>query len=279
MQSDYGVNIVDNYPDINLNFIHGPLRSGCKNVLRIDGVYYDKENIFRNKSILSSVRNHDAVIFQSEWSKVFVERMLNVKPKKTIVIYNGADFESIQKAEPYKHSFDRVFVCSAFWRPNKRLKTIVNSFFASKFDMNCGLFVIGKPDYIVDHPNIKYFHNIDNVFSVYKGSNYACHICHLESCSNSVVEALVSGLPVLCNNIGGTPEIVKDSGCIMTLDSPFDFRPVGSMKSVGFCEDHVSLVSKAMIKMTKTDYSVCREDLYMKTIAKQYYNFFVSLLS
>ena len=115
-----------------------------------------------------------------------------------------------QEVSPIFHNFDQAFVCCAHWRINKRLQSIVHSFLAvnDRSDLNLGLFVVGKPDYVHKHPNVVYLGDVKKVSPVYAASNYMCHICHLDACPNSVIEGLSFGLPVLSNNIGGTPEIV-----------------------------------------------------------------------
>jgi glycosyltransferase involved in cell wall biosynthesis len=51
--------------------------------------------------------------------------------------------------------------------------------------------------------------------------NATVHISWIDWCPNVVVESISSGTPVVCNNVGGNPEIVGRSGIICKLDRPY----------------------------------------------------------
>jgi len=92
------------------------------------------------------IQNFDVVVYQSAWSRVLAENMLKVRAKRSVVIHNGtkqSDFKSRKRL----NGFDRVFVCCARWRVNKRLESITKAFIETNrvSDMNLALIVIGKP--------------------------------------------------------------------------------------------------------------------------------------
>jgi glycosyltransferase involved in cell wall biosynthesis len=283
--SKYGIKIVsqNKKSDIHLSAISGPANYGAKkNVLRIDGVYYDVNRMNMNRPIKKAIQLFDGVVFQSHWSKVFAETMLKVKAKRFSVIYNGTDHrlyvpDKINISKPH----DKMFVCCAEWRVNKRLKTIAEAFLSAKnkTSLDIGLFVIGKPDVIIKDPAIHYLGKIGSELRDYLNqSDYMCHICHLDACPNSVVEGLSAGLPVLCNNIGGTPEIVQKSGISLNLDDKFNFKPIKSMSSVGPKKVNTNIVSQGIIDMINQQWNVSRPDLDIDVSAGKYYEFFCSLL-
>lgn len=264
--------------DVHLCVISEKKKPNTINVLRVDGVYYDKKRIQLNKPIRQSIESFDGVIYQSKWAELFCNRMLRVTPKQSAVIYNGA-LQSKYKKIPKVDPFEKILICSALWRTNKRLETIVRAFIeVCDQHKNIGLYVVGEPDFILQHPNIKYFGRIDNNLELLYGqSDFMCHICHLEACSNSVVEGLSAGLPILCNNIGGTPEVVGNSGLILDLDIEFNFRPIKDMQKVGPKSIDSSKVRDGMIKILSMDWDIKRPDLDIKESAKNYYEFFQKL--
>ena len=263
--------------DIHLAFVHGSHKQGAKTILRVDGVYYDRKRLHSNASIKKSVASLDGVVFQSKWAKTFVEGMLKVRSKKSTVIYNGTD-QTVFKRQPTE--FDHVFLCCANWRVNKRLKSIVRAFevLLKQTSKNVGLFVVGKPDFVLEHPSIRYFGQVKNIADIYAQSDYMCHICHLDACPNSVVEGLSAGLPVLCNNIGGTPELVGSDGIILPLDQAFNFKPIERMAAVGHKIVNHALLVKGMEEMMDRTWQVSRPDLSIEVSAKQYFDFFNEIL-
>ena len=277
----YGVKLVDESQksDIHLSAING-FKSGSKNVLRIDGVYYNIGRLKLNNSIRDSIKKSDGVIYQSEWCKVFAEGMLNVKAKKSACIHNGT--KAIPESTPInKYGFDKIFISCAVWRVNKRLEAMVRAFLIAikRVGENIGFCIAGKPDYVLEHSNIKYLGHVADLRSLYKSADYMCHICHLDACPNSVVEGLRAGIPVLCNNIGGTPELVRDSGIVLPLDSPFDFKPIKNMKKVGSSSIDVNILADGMVEMMTREWNVNRPNLDIVVSAKSYYEFFKEVLS
>jgi len=106
------------------------------------------------------------------------------------------------------------------------------------------------------------------------GKALLIHIAKIESCSNAVVESLVSGLPVITNNVGGTKELVRDNGIVLNLD-----------KKILFNEKYFSdykcdklILSKGLKKIVKFKRKK-NEKLLPKNITKKYYNFFQKILN
>jgi glycosyltransferase involved in cell wall biosynthesis len=281
---EQGVEIVDTdkRSDIHLAVISGSKKKGSRNVVRIDGVYYDTARLGNNKTIKNTIQSFEGVVYQSAWSKKFATGMLRVSNPKSAVIWNGTDPSIYRKADPYKHDFDKAFVCCAHWRPNKRLAATIEAFRRTRkqLDRNLGLFIVGEPDCKVPNdPAIKAFGSVkkrSELASIYRASNYLVHICHLDACPNSVVEALVCGLPVLSNNIGGTPELVGSDGIILPLDQPFNFKPVSSIDRVVPID--LDILADGMKSMVARDWVVDRPDLDISRSAQQYMRFFGELL-
>jgi len=279
LQSVYGVKIVEanEKSDIHLSIISG-LKKSTLNVVRIDGVYYDKPRLKMNKPIAQTINGSDGVIFQSNWSRVFASNMLKIKPKMQTVIYNGVDQQRIRSVAPIsKNGWDKAFVVSARWRPNKRLEAILDAFHILRKtvrDKKIGIFILGKSkikssDYVQAMGDV----SLSTVFSTLRAADAMIHICHIDSCSNSVTEALSSGLPVVCNNIGGTPELVGNSGIIVDIDKPFKFKPIKSMSLVDSSSVNHKPIVSAMNRVLDWQTPVVRNDLDINVSAAKYYDF------
>ncbi len=281
---DYQVKIVkaSEPSDIHLILIEGEMKRGARNVVRIDGVYYDAPRNGLNKPIVRTISKADGVVFQSKWSRTLAEKLLRVKPRSNTVIYNGVDPSVFRNSSGLERKFDKTFIACAHWRPNKRLDAITEAFqrFVELGHPNAGLIVVGEAS-AQAHPNMLFPGVVDEkkLAQLYSISDYMVHICHIDACPNSVVEALVTGLPVLCNNIGGTPEIVDRSGVIVKLDKQFEFKFIPSIKDVGSRSVDVRKLVDGMLQIASKDWEVKRPDLHIQTSAKRYYEYFRSLLS
>lgn len=211
---------------------------------RLDGIIYDimadpeyKRN--SNNTYLSGAQRAKGVIFQSEFSKKLFENILGFVAPVQTVIHNGTNLSIFKRAKD--HSIRQrlgiendafVFVTSAKWRSHKRLDDMLRAFVDFKerhTELKTYFIVLG--DYQEQY--------IDNVFFMQKVPNYdlpkyfnAANVylffSWLDPCPNSVVEAISSGLPVICTNNGGTPELVKMSngGIVVEADDPFLYTEV-----------------------------------------------------
>lgn len=257
---------------VGINFIHGKTRKGYFNVLRVDGVYYDLARMRMNDPIRRAIETHDLVIYQSSFSKIFAEKMLGVIARKDCVIHNGTGMS------PHEQNLDRedIIVASSRWRTNKRPKAIARAFVhaSDELGMVAKLVFVGDVDQAsrVGHPNIHYIgsKNHDDMRSLYHRAKLMVHVCHLDSCPNSVVEGLRMGLPVLCNNIGGTKELIDENCMTSNIDREFTFRPIASMDQVGDdAVDHIMLGRDMSIAFKQCNIKY-REDMSMTSCASKY---------
>lgn len=252
-------------------------KKGAKIIQRLDGIYHIPNRGFSelNKPIKENFQKTDAVIYQSEFSKKMVEKYFGKNKNQHFVIPNGAN-----PNEFYDNSNKNgktIFLCSAKWREEKRLKSTVEGFEYSKIP-NSELWVLGEPDYLLERENIVYFKEIDSkkLSNFYNQVDFFIHLCYDDPCPNSVIEALVSRLPVICTSNGGTKELVKNSGEVI-LEEEYDLEP--------YYSGEVPEVDKVMVKeallncIKKRDrYDFPREDLYIENIAKRYKQSFEEVL-
>ena len=287
LQRDHSVTLVGrkDKSDIHLSVVAGH-KDGSKNILRLDGVYYDVGRLSKNTSIAKSLSQSDGVVFQSEWSKKFVTGMLRIAPRQSVSIWNGVNQSVIRSASPVPiGKYEKWWVSCAHWRVNKRAEAIADAFLLARKQVpfSVGFCFIGgmqSPDFMRKNKTLLYLGEVphDRLFSILKSTSWMCHICHVDSCPNSVIEGLSAGLPVLSNNIGGTPEIVGASGTIVPVDRPFSFKPIASMQDVGSSSVDVSLLAQSMVQMMNGRWSINRPDLDISVTARRYYEFFQKIL-
>ena len=187
-------------------------------VVRIDGIYFDKKNTCGNNAILNkrifkTINKAQGVIFQSNFSKSLVEAHYGKIKVPNEVIINGAPSRHIVD----KRNQKKVIVCSANWRNHKRLSSIISVVYLLKKKIDCELLVIGDTK-LVEAPVynfVKYVGKVDEktVFDYLDSADLFIHLAWLDPCPNSVIEAISCGVPVVCSNEGGTPEIVSKTRC------------------------------------------------------------------
>ena len=205
-------------------------REGSKFIHRLDGIWFKPEEYHtHNKWIKWSYENADHVIWQSNFDKKMTLKHWG-SPKKGSIIHNGINVRKFNQLHPdvekIKNSFDRIFVCSASWHRQKRLKENVLLYKSIKKEKDA-LLVLGKnPDYIENEDNIFYLGHLPHeiCLQIYSISDWFLHLAWLDHCPNVVIEAMSQGCPVICTDMGGTKEIVKSNGIIIQENNPYNFE-------------------------------------------------------
>jgi len=259
--------------DVELCFIKSKLKSSKPMVLRIDGCYYQPKRLQNNIPIIQSIKKSKIIIFQSEFSRKQVQKITKCNTANNIVIHNGIDVNWVDSIKPDKKIIPGSFVASANWkrRDNKRPKSMMSGFMEASIDRH--LYIIGKTHgewrEKYKNTNIHFLGelNANDSISVMKSCQYMIHLCHIDSCPNSVIEGLACGLNILCTNLGGTKELVKNDGIVLDIDQ-WDFkpRPFNNIDSVS-----PSIIAKGIHKLIKLRVQRSdRKDLDISTCAKKY---------
>ena len=205
-------------------------RTGSKFIHRLDGIWFKPDEYHtHNKLIKWSYENADHVIWQSNFDKQMTLKHWG-SPKRGTIIHNGIKLNKFDQLHPdierIKNSFDKIFVCSASWHRQKRLKENV-LFYKSVKKEKDALLVLGEnPDYIEKGENIFYLGHLphDLCLQIYSIADWFLHLAWLDHCPNVVIEAMSQGCPVVCTDMGGTKEIVKNNGLIIKENNPYNFE-------------------------------------------------------
>jgi len=203
---------------------------GKRVVQRLDGIWFKPEEFeSKNASIKATYKLADHIVWQSNFDKSMTVRHWG--EKAGTVIHNGISL--LSKAsdvglQDLRNKYDTIFVASANWHRQKRLKETIELFFKQvDRGVNGYLIVMGSnPDHMIIHPRVGYTGSLphDTCLAIYRSSDWLIHLGWLDHCPNVVVEALSVGCPVICTDSGGTKEIVRNSGFIVPESFKYDFQ-------------------------------------------------------
>jgi len=277
----YGVIVTDDAPHLYISAVwRGSPPKGAKTIHRVDNCYFDKLNKGRdraNANIKKAVMKANGVIYQSEFSLKLCKHILGTKGSTRTIIHNGFDQSICDSVIPIENDYKHLFVACAVWRKLKRPKSIMRAFRQAAIP-HSGLVMIGAG---VEQPEDKNIMCIgktepEEIYRYYKAATAIVHISRLDSCPNTVVEALSFGKPVICNNAGGTKEIVGKDGIVAEIDPPDTYKPF-SMKHTDSVD--IKKVSEAMRTVTEKEWDISRADLDMSYCAQRYFEFFARVFN
>ena len=187
---------------------------------RVDGPIRLYNNMQDKRDNIVNITNSyiaDGTVFQSQWSRE-KNYSLGLQPNKyETIIYNCADdsiFNTRYLSEVSKCK-DKIKIIAASWSSNIKKGFKVYQYLDEHLDWDQYemTFVGNSP---IEFCNIKHIKPLDSfqLAKKLKESDIYISASQSDPCSNSVIEALSCGLPVLCYNDGGHPELVKKGGLL-----------------------------------------------------------------
>lgn len=261
-----------------------------KNIIRFDGCLINISVNYKraNKSFKRSFNDADGIIYQTEFCKAACDKFIMPAKCKNNIIFNGADISFCDSVEPAEKRNKNIFITASRWRPQKRLKDIVETFLLSDIDdsilyvagnlRKSGVDVKWKNKYLNGSKRVNYLGVLDQrtLFSYLKISNAFIHLSWIDWCPNSVVEAISSGVPVICNNVGGTQELVRPSnGIVCNIDKNYNMKPCKLYSPPIF---NKNIVIDAMNRVCNENITINKDHIDIKNVARRYYNFFKEVL-
>ena len=260
----------------NLAIIQGIRFPNAKNILRLDGLYFDSENEANdnlNRGAFDCYFNFDHVIFQSEFSRDMYEAFTTVK-KPHSVISNGVPDYFSPSAKPSESppGYEKVCLASASWRRHKRLEEAVEAFRSPALKDVC-LVVLGGAEYdlkqeIPENVFLKPRIPPEDLPGYYTMADAMIHLSWLDWCPNTVVESLACGTPVLCSSNGGTKELVKDNGVVIQLEESYNIGEKVPLYNPPKVDSQ--LVVEGILKVLNESKGFTRKDLSIEEVAKKY---------
>lgn len=236
--------------DVSLVFIE-PTGQPLANrvVQRLDGLWFKPDEFYtKNVGIERLYNRAHAVVFQSDFDKRFTETHW-VPHVRSSVIHNGLKVEPVKsftsgELEALRNQYEKVFVCSANWHPQKRLQANANLFVHLKtvYPNSCFIVMGSNPGVLGPSDDPSWFkpftwHTPKNVtkdvyvlewvpsdvyMQIFSMADWMVHLAWLDHCPNVVVECLSQGTPVICSEHGGTKELVGGYGLILRESKPYE---------------------------------------------------------
>ena len=186
---------------------------------------------FLNKK---SFENSDGMIFLSNYAKKIITMTANLNNVKNKVINHGISKSFIKEPKrqidineySYSNPFKILYVSHIF--PYKHHLNVVNSVVnLKKAGYNISLTLVGSNQFnsigkkiskiINTEMNTEFIEwqesiSIQKVRGFYHNSDCFIFASSCENMPNSLVEAMSSGLPIICSNLGPMNEFLKDGG-------------------------------------------------------------------
>lgn len=220
--------------DVSIVFIEPTGRPLARRVVqRLDGIWTKPhEFVRRNAPIKALYDRADAVVWQSSFDHTMITKHWGAR--YGWVIRNGIELPTQAQLDgtprlAIRQDHDHIFVCSANWHPQKRLKANVELFFHLRDTQfpKAALIIMGaNPDCWATHPSVFYAGSLtyEQCAQVYRNSDWMLHLAYADHSPNTVIEAIANGCPVVCSNVGGTKELVGGFGVVIDEDT-FAFEP------------------------------------------------------
>lgn len=260
-------------------------------VMRVDGIYFDNKDTtgnskLYNNQIFESIINSKGVIYISDFSKQMVHKFYGKLNLPEIIIHNKVPLNLFSpNGQNYRQELgidknDRVLITSAHWRRHKRLKETIEllKFLNNQNNHNYKLIVLGGVKKTSYNDNIFYIGEVnpDLLSKWYRSADIYVHLAWIEPCGNTQIEAMASGLPVICCNNGGIGETVKkaNAGIVVDCDDNFemDYIDYYNPPEPNYLK-LVDAVNKIFDNLSKFKNEINYEYLNIDIGAQQYYQF------
>lgn len=288
-----GVDVIGSpkaFVDVSLNIIHLTHTDSKVKLLRLAGVWHDtgKKWAQKNLGMAESLRRCDGVVYQTNFAKMMCNKYLGVPTKPFKVIFNGADPEFYKNILPANMEGKKVVLAFSRWRPHKRLRDIIESFLLTRLkdvvllvagDLSGSGLTREEHEKYFKLSNVKYLGIINQTVlgSYLNMASASIHLCWVDGCPNSVVEAITAKVPVICNNVGGVQELVTPSdGFVCDVDKPYDMNPVDLYHPPPI--DRRKIAEKIEL-CCRGRMEIKNDHVLIENVAKQYLDFICKLVN
>lgn len=222
---------------------------GCLIIHRLDEDFRKNETLTKkHKKIIKINKLADKTVFQSE----FVKNNLlpNLNSKEWTIIINGADPAIFKYQQSRGQYIGHITNSVGYKKRLDLLEDVIKSYPKENF-----LLVGNHKKSLIDflqYDNVKMIGTVSKLELVNYHRQMKCLYFPSERdpCPNTVVEAILSGVPVCFNKIGGTIEIVKNCGLPLEQFDEFMSQLPTFQKRCSYRRDlHFESVAKTYLSL------------------------------
>jgi len=206
----------------------------------------------------------NATIFQSNWSRQIWTTTLN--PRYYRVILNQADPKIFKAAQPKGPTKPFTLAYFSFSQNKNKGGNLIEWLEKEQNNFNIQLNMISGE--ITDKNKLKFDKVSQEIIARRLSECHALIYPSLnDACSNSILEALAMGLPVIALNSGGNPEIVSNAGVLFSDKNEIQ-------KAIKEIQKNYSQYSRNALKITNNLNSIEKYIDYFKelTVTQKYGN-------
>lgn len=220
---------------------------------RIDGPIrlYNNINDSRDDIVYKMNMLANATVFQSHWSMKKNFDFCSVLKNKPFEIISNASEKIFERVYD---SYNKIRLISTTVSKNRKKGFDIYQYLDNNLDFSMYEYTfVGNS--CVKFKNIKHIKPVptNELFNILMKHDIFITASINDPCSNSLIEALSCGLPVVARNSGGHPELLKDSGCL--FNNQYDI--MAAINSVSYNIDNyrknikVSKISDIAIKYVR----------------------------
>lgn len=218
--------------DISLVFIEPSGRQLSKVIVqRLDGIWFAPHEFeSKNKSIKNLYTQCNHVVWQSNFDKRMTENWWGSRAgsviKNGIEVTEQNNLDLQKQIESLKSKHEKIFVCSANWHPQKRLKENLELFRLLKKSYPTACLIVMGSNANITEESVYVTGSLPHSYclQIFRNCDWMLHLAWLDHCPNTVIEAISCGLPVICSEHGGTKEIVQNYGVVLKENQPYQFE-------------------------------------------------------
>ena len=248
-------------------------KKNAKVVFRVDGLkrIYTREEkgTAADNRLIKNISNADAMVYQSEYSKECFSNKGILLPEKNTVITNGANSFGHKADRKALAKIRRLRLVSSSWSTNN------NKGFSTIAEFSCSeqasIVHIGRWPRKTDPKKVKvlgekHYREIPKILADF---HYLLFPSRNEACSNTVVEALCVGLPVLYQPTGGTAELCANESYGIRLPEDLSEIVMVNQFLTRARDKYIELSERVAANSALFGYENCYD---------RYINYFASLL-
>lgn len=194
---------------------------GKRIVLRVDNAVRNSRNRNTGMSrMYDFAQMADLVIYQSQWAKDYLYPFIKADGP---VILNSVDTDVFYKSSTEYLDYQNKYLYSRFNRDETKNWEVARYWFSTQTPDHSQLTIVGQFSDELRSGNFDFYMGESYTYigpveenlmaDLYRSHKYFIYTYYNDCCSNSLIEALVSGCKVVGDNYyrhtGGAPEIIK----------------------------------------------------------------------